>query len=167
MALTLNGIAQGYITDRVADVLRTAGLRHCLVDMGEIRALGPRRGGAAWRLGLEDPVFPGKVSRQMALMDGAVATSGAYGLRFDADGQFNHLFDPRTGECSCRYLSVSVFAPSATQADALSTALSLMPLEQARPVIERFAAGATFTMPDGSRVDLGRPMDPTATLAAR
>ena len=40
MGLTLNGVAQGYITDRVVDLLREAGIGSCLVDMGEIRTLG-------------------------------------------------------------------------------------------------------------------------------
>ena len=52
MALTLNGIAQGYITDRITEQLKQAGLEHALVDMGEIRSLGMAPGNRPWRVGL-------------------------------------------------------------------------------------------------------------------
>ncbi len=58
MAVTLNGIAQGYITDRVADLLRARGLRHVLVDLGEIRGLGRHPQGRAWIAGIKDPQAP-------------------------------------------------------------------------------------------------------------
>ncbi|GLI92757.1 hypothetical protein LMG27198_17490 [Methylocystis echinoides] len=54
MALTLNGIAQGYITDRVCDLLRREGVGHTMVDMGELRALDVRPDGSLWRVGLEN-----------------------------------------------------------------------------------------------------------------
>lgn len=53
MALTLNGIAQGYITDRAVEVLRQGGIGKSMVDMGEIRALGTRPDGSPWRVGIE------------------------------------------------------------------------------------------------------------------
>lgn len=154
MGVTLNGIAQGYVTDRVVELLRAAGLRHCLVDMGETRALGSRADGTPWRVGLEDPVFPGQVSQHIGLSGRAIATSGGYGLQFDPDGRFNHLFDPRTGECSSTFLSVSVIAPTATLADGLSTALCLASAEQARAVAGRFGVHAFLTLRDASRLEL-------------
>ncbi|MFX4396911.1 FAD:protein FMN transferase, partial [Acinetobacter baumannii] len=56
----------------------------------------------------------------------AVSTSGAYGFRFDPSGRFNHLFDSATGACGHLYRSVTTIAETATAADALSTAFSLM-----------------------------------------
>ena len=55
MAVTLNGVAQGYITDRVADLLRGRGFDNVLVELGEIRALGPPPGRTPWRAGIADP----------------------------------------------------------------------------------------------------------------
>ncbi|WP_299623244.1 FAD:protein FMN transferase, partial [Pelagibius sp.] len=55
MALTFNGIAQGYIADRVATLLRARGLTDVLIDMGEIAALGRRPDGTAWRAGIALP----------------------------------------------------------------------------------------------------------------
>lgn len=127
-AITLNGIAQGYATDRVVEQLRQAGLSTTLVNMGEIRAIGARPEGAPWRVGLADPDRPGVLTETIDLIDRAVATSAGAGFRFDSKGRFTHLFDPTTGHSPSRYRTVSVIAPTATEADALSTAFSLMPL---------------------------------------
>jgi len=126
MGLTLNGVAQGYITDRVVSLLREAGVTSSLVDMGEIRALGPRPDGRPWQAALADA--PGHA---VGLVDKAVATSAADGFRFDADGRCNHLFHPATGRCADPATSLTVVAPTAAAADALSTAFALMDRETA------------------------------------
>jgi len=156
MAITLNGIAQGYITDRVVDLLRAQGVTSSLVSVDEVRAIGPMPSGAPWSVGLENPRAPGNIVDHVALIDRAVGTSGGYGTQFDAAGRFNHIFNPADGRTSWRYLSVSVIAPDAMTADALSTAFSLMPLERAEPVVAMLGLQAYFTRPDGSRVMQGR-----------
>lgn len=125
-AITLNGIAQGYATDRIVDMLRGAGLSTTLVNMGEVRAIGAGPNGAPWRVGLADPDTPGTLTETIDLIDRAVATTAGAGFRFDSAGRFTHLFDPRTGRSPALYRTVSVIAPTATEADALSTAFSLM-----------------------------------------
>ena len=132
--ITLNGIAQGYATDRVVDMLRTAGLSTTLVNMGEIRAIGTGPEGKPWRVGLADPDRSGALTETIDLIDRAVATSAGAGFRFDAKGRFTHLFDPATGLSPALYHTVSVIAPTATEADALSTAFSLMPAPRIREI---------------------------------
>ena len=131
----MNGIAQGYATDRVVDMLRKAGLSTSLVDMGEVRAIGARPDGAAWHVGLADPDRPGALAGTVDLVDRAVATTAGAGFRFDASGRFTHLFDPATGRSPSAFRMVSVVAPTATEADALSTAFSLMSLPRIRDVV--------------------------------
>jgi len=152
MSLTLNGIAQGYITDRVAELLLNSGIEQALVDMGEIRALGERPDGGPWEVGLEDATSPDRIAQTVPMRNLAVATSGGYGTRFDLAGRFNHIFDPVNGMTSSRYLSVSVMTPRATDADALSTAFSLMPLERTQQLVSKLGITAYFTLPDGSRL---------------
>ncbi|WP_448190677.1 FAD:protein FMN transferase [Azospirillum sp. sgz301742] len=123
MAVTLNGIAQGFITDRVADRLSAAGIRNVLLDLGETRALGPRGDGLPWRVGIGDPNRPEGLLRTLEMSGRAVASSGGYGTVFDRLGRFHHLFDPATGLPARRWAGVSVLADTATAADALSTAL--------------------------------------------
>jgi len=125
MALTLNGIAQGYITDRIVALLRDAGVTSSLVDMGENRAIGANAQGAPWRVGLaqsEDAAYPDTV---LEITNRAVATSAGAGFQFDPAGHFRHILDPRTGLSARRYSRVSVVAEDAATADALSTAFSL------------------------------------------
>jgi FAD:protein FMN transferase len=124
MGLTLNGIAQGYITDRVLEKLRSSGIESCLVDMGEIRTLGDKPDGHPWSVAVEDA--SGKTSSSLLVANKAVATSGAYGFRFDAQGICNHLFNPRTGGCAAPSRAITVVSQQATAADALSTAFTLM-----------------------------------------
>ncbi|HEY0329132.1 MAG TPA: FAD:protein FMN transferase [Rhodopseudomonas sp.] len=133
--LTLNGIAQGFATDKVVALLRGAGLSTTLVDMGEIRAIGARPDGAPWRIGLADPDQVGVLTETIEIVDRAVATSAGAGFRFDHEGRFTHLFDPKTGRSPSRYRSVSVLAPTATEADALSTAFSLLPRETIERIV--------------------------------
>lgn len=126
MAVTLNGIAQGFITDRVAELLRREGMDSVLVNLGEIRGVGRHPDGRAWQVGLEDPFDRSRIARKLEIGDNAVATSAGHGMTFDAGGRYHHLLDPHTGLSNHRFESVSVVAPTATAADALSTAMAGM-----------------------------------------
>jgi thiamine biosynthesis lipoprotein len=127
MALTLNGVAQGFVTDRCSAVLGSYGFSHMLVDMGEPRAVAAKPDGSAWQIGLADPRDPNRALHTLSVFDQAVATSGGYGTMLDAAGLYTHLINPHTGHTAPAYESVTVVAPNATQADALSTALALIP----------------------------------------
>jgi len=141
MALTLNGIAQGYATDRVVDILRSGGIDSSLVDMGEPRAMGSRPSGGPWRVGIADPLHPDRIGETLNVVGQAIATSGAYGFRFDPRGRFNHLLDPRTGASAHLYRSVTTVMPTATAADALSTAFSLMPVATIARTLQQLGEG--------------------------
>jgi FAD:protein FMN transferase len=153
MRLTLNGVAQGYVTDRVSEILRDHGCDRILLDMGcsELRASGRRVDGHPWRVGLADPRQPETLAVTLDLCDRALCTSGGYGTKFEPSGRFHHLFDPATGASAHHYIAVSVFAASAMVADALSTALYTTPPERGALLLERFpGASALLTRPDGS-----------------
>lgn len=137
MAVTLNGIAQGYVTDKVVDLLRAHGVSHSLVDMGEARAIGSRPDGHPWEVGIADPDVVGQTKTVLPIVDRAVSTSGGYGCQFDSGARFNHLFDPKSGGCARRYRSVTTVSRSATAADALSTAFSLMPQDGIQSLLPR------------------------------
>jgi len=157
MAITLNGVAQGYITDHVVDLLRGEGITQTLVDMGEVRGVGNHPSGRPWAVGIADPDRPERARETLPIVNQAVATSGAYGFRFDRTGRFNHLFNPKTGASAYSYRSVSVIAPTATAADALSTAFSLMPVADIDRVLAAIGEGAAhLIMPDGQIVVRGR-----------
>lgn len=118
MALTLNGIAQGYVTDRITEMLTRGGMIRVLVHMGEIRAIGRHGHGRPWRVGL-----PG--GRTLDLHGMAVAVSSANGTRFSP--LCHHLFDPAAVRSARAAGDVVIMAPTATLADALSTACAVVP----------------------------------------
>jgi thiamine biosynthesis lipoprotein len=152
MAVTLNGIAQGYITDRVGALLRERGFEHVLVSMGEELALGPKWDGSSWSIGIRNPRDPSAILTEVGMTRGAVATSGGYGYQFDPAGRFTHILDPKTGQPARRWASVTVVADNATLADGLSTALSIASREliptilggKARAYLVPFGAEDTF-----------------------
>ena len=153
MGLTLNGIAQGYVTDRVTDILRERGCDRTLANMGcsEIRAVGRHSDGRPWRVGLADPRQPDIVAVSLDLLDRSVCTSGGYGTKFEASGRFHHLFDPVTGDSANHYIAVSVFAAEAMVADALSTALYVTPPQRGAAILASFPdVSAMATLPDGN-----------------
>src|SRR5215475_2583907 len=158
MGLTLNGIAQGYLTDRTADILRVNGCDRVLADMGrsEILLVGCRPDGQAWRIALADPLASERVAVTLELADRCVSTSGGYGTKFEATGRHHHLFDPTTGASAGHYIAVSVVAVSAMVADALSTALYVTPTERSGRLLAAFPDALVLaTLPDGSRHQLG------------
>ena len=138
MAITLNGIAQGYITDRVATLLQDAGMTDVLLDIGEVRALGRHPDGRPWHVGLRRAAEPEMVVRTVKLTHRAVATSAGIASPFDASGRHHHLFDPATGRPARAARQVSVIAPRATMADALSTALAVSSPGSAATYAARF-----------------------------
>jgi thiamine biosynthesis lipoprotein len=120
MALTLNGIAQGYVADRITAMLEAEGLTDVLVNTGEFRALGGQPSGGAWPVKLAQ-------GGAVALASRALATSAPMGTQFDAAGTYGHILDPRTGlTAPPRWAGISVSSGSAALADALSTAACLM-----------------------------------------
>lgn len=157
MAITLNGLAQGYVTDRVADRLRAAGFDDILVDLGEARALGRHADGHAWHAAVRDPRDPMRTLIELPLgnepgVASALATSAGEGTRFGADPRIHHLFDPRTGQSANHYLSVSVAAPRATLADGLSTALAVMPPAAAQALLVTYPSVRAYLLTADGRL---------------
>ena len=124
MALTLNGIAQGFAADRLAEVAARHRLAEVLIDAGEVRALGT----SGWQARIETPA--GERLRELTLRGRALATSAPFGTRIGPAGDRAHILGPR-GQ-GPRWALVSVSADSAAVADALSTAAVLME----RPAID-------------------------------
>jgi thiamine biosynthesis lipoprotein len=156
MAITLNGIAQGYMTDRITDRLKRLGFDNVLVHLGEYRGLGGREDGDPWRIGLADPFGRGVVE-VVDLRDRAIATSSPKGtvLASDDQGDIGHLLDPRTGKAVRYWQSVSVIAKRAVIADGLSTAIAIAPPDAAADLLtEGGGERAILLGADGQRIAL-------------
>lgn len=148
MALSFNGIAQGYITDRIADLLKAEGLSNAIVKMGEIQALGSDANGKPWEISVAN-YGKNNTDRKVQLGERAIATSSGSGTTFD--GSISHILDPRSGRpAQSRWRQVSITHSSATIADGLSTAAVLMEQMELLYLAERFkSAGIIATGIDG------------------
>lgn len=159
--LDFSAIAKGYTVDAVADLLKSSGIEHYLVEVGgELRAGGHKQNGDLWRIAIEKP-SPLNVSLEqmpleqapfeqrpleqivqqvIALQDAAVATSGDYRNYFEKNGKrYSHTIDPRTGYPVDHGLaSVTVIEKTALRADALATAMMVMGHEDSLMLAEEY-----------------------------
>lgn len=124
MAIDFGGIGKEYAVDRVFEMAAEHGIDDILVDFGhDLRVRGEPPETGPWRIGLEDPLDPGRCWGGVDLRDRAVCSSGDYFRHALVDGKtYGHIIDPRSGfpvDNGCR--SVTVIAPTCTEAGILST----------------------------------------------
>lgn len=158
MGVTLNSIGQGFVADRIADMLSARGFAHVYADLGEIRLIGNNPDGSPWRIGLRDPKDPARYGRVLDLEDIGLAVSGGYGTPFEETGRYNHIFDPRTGLSADKMTAIAVTAPSAMIANGLATSIYVAGRDQARRILAAYpSAKAVVTTADdewlGSQAD--------------
>ena len=141
--INLGSIGKGYAIDRAVDVIRghwapTAALVHG--GQSSLFALGspPGRFGGRWEIALRNPFNPDSPLGTLRLRNRALGTSGGAFQNFVIDGRsYGHILDPRTGRPANGPASVTVLAPTAAEADALSTAVYLLGPEAARELSAR------------------------------
>lgn len=164
--INLNSVGKGYALDRGAEVLRSFGVNDFLGHGGQSSVLA---GGApqytndgkpagAWIVGVGHPLRPDRRLAELIVGDRAVGTSGAGFQFFRHEGKrYGHILDPRTGLPAEGVFSVTVVAPSAAEADALSTAFYVLGCEGAeRYCSTRPDVGFLMLLPSagGSAVEL-------------
>lgn len=136
MGLSLDGIAKGSIADAASTLLLRLGVTNHLINAGgDIVAHGQKSANQPWTVAVENPQSTIRRATPYAevlpLRQGAVATSGSYEIYYDKSREHHHIINPASGSSPILVSSVSVLAPTATEADALATALSVMPPHEA------------------------------------
>lgn len=158
LALDLGGIGKGYAVDRAIAVLASAGIRHAVVNAGgsTIVAIGAPPGLDGWPVELGARVSG---HRTLLLRDEAVSTSQQRLRRLPfAPGAFGEIIDPWRGAPIEHETSISVVTTSATSADALSTTLLLLPVQDGKRLLAQFSpASALWISPAGELRDSFRP----------
>ena len=149
--IDVNGIAQGYSVDVLADYLESTGVRNYLVEVGgEIRARGHKPSGGPMRIGIESPVEelmePAIMQRIVEISEGALTTSGSYRKFYESQGKkISHIIDPFTGYSAVTDLiSVSVYAADAITADGFDNAILMMGLKKGLRFVEKHKKLAAF-----------------------
>ncbi|MBS2016005.1 MAG: FAD:protein FMN transferase [Deltaproteobacteria bacterium] len=137
--ISLGGIAKGYAVDKAAAVLEKAGLTSFFVQAGgDLYAKGRKPDGHEWQAGIRDP--RGVDSKWFALIplsDHAFSTAGDYERSYIVDGKrFHHIIDPRTGFPATACRSVTIWAPTALQADEIDDAVFILGPEKGMALVE-------------------------------
>ena len=149
MGVTLNSIGQGFIADRIADMLGERGFRHVYADLGETRLIGGHPEGRPWRIGLRDPKDPVHFGRTLDLEDIGLAVSGGYGTAFEETGRYHHIFDPRTGLSAGKMTAIAVTAPSAMIANGLATSIYVAGREHAAKMLTAYPGAKAVITTEG------------------
>ncbi|MFQ5651151.1 MAG: FAD:protein FMN transferase [bacterium] len=154
MKLDLGGIAKGYAIDRAAFVLNQNGIQNFLINAGgDIYACGTKYGHQKWTVGLQHPRKQAELLATFEAQDVAVATSGDYERYKLINGKrYHHLIDPHTGFPADQNQSVTVFAPSAEQADVWATYLFIAGAKHDLKAMQRHPVRAIFVRAAGDIV---------------
>ncbi|HUW53509.1 MAG TPA: FAD:protein FMN transferase [Rhodanobacter sp.] len=136
MAVTLDGLAKGYVIDQGIAALRAAGIEHALVDAGgDVRAISGNDVNHQWHVGIVDPGNIDRIASVVTLRNAALGTSGNYRIFYSSDKKLFHVINPHTGYSPLNYSSVTVMAETSVDADAMSVAAASMPLPRLREVM--------------------------------
>lgn len=134
MAIDLGGIAKGYASDQVAELLREKGVESAILSLGgNVYGVGTKPGGEKWEVALANPLDANDYCGLISISDQAVVTSGGYQRYFEENGKtYHHIIDPKTGyPAENELLSVTILCENGAKADVLSTALFVMGPEDA------------------------------------
>lgn len=134
MEIDLGGIAKGYTSDKVMEIMREEGVEHALINLGgNVKTLGRKPDGSDWNVAVTDPKNAEDLIGGVRTSDKAVITSGGYQRYFEKDGTaYHHIIDLSTGYPADSGLSsVTIVSEDGTLADGLSTSLFIMGLDKA------------------------------------
>ena len=148
--IDLGAIGKGYALDRAADVLRSHGIAHALLDAGgsTIVAMGAPPGQTGWLVHLRDP--SNKVDPQVILADSSVSTSEQTPPSLLERASAGHIIDPNKGVPVKTPFAVSAVANSGTASDALSTTLLLVGPERGKELVKNvMGVAAIWVSSDG------------------
>jgi len=164
--LDLGGYGKGLALDDAAAVLRDAGIESALLNFGgHVLALGAPPGEPGWIVELAHPVTRDRGVAELVLHDASLSTSSNAERGFTLGRKhFGHVLDPRTGRPAPWRAAVSVLAPSAAAADALSTALLVVGRRRARSLVP---AGAEFVALEARGEGRARLARGSPSLASR
>ena len=161
MKLGLGGIGQGYIADKVKELLFSKGCTSGIVNVsGDINAWGRQQDGNPWTVGIVNPLNKNKVFATFPLEDSAVETSGNYEKYVIFNGiRYSHIIDPRTGYPAQGVVSVSVFAKQTEIADALATGIFVMGVEVGIDLVNQLKGVECIMVDDKGKIHSSKGID--------
>jgi FAD:protein FMN transferase len=161
MKLGLGGIGQGYIADKIKDLLLSKGCTSGIVNVsGDINAWGYQTTGKPWTVAIVNPMNKSKVFATFPLENSAVETSGSYEKFVVFDGKrYSHIIDPRTGYPAQGVVSVSVFAKQTEIADALATGIFVLGVDVGLNLVNQLKGIGCIIVDDKGEIHTSKNID--------
>lgn len=134
MKIDLGGIAKGYAADAIADYFETQNISRAIINLGgNVFAFGEKIDGTPWNIGIQDPTTQEEnaIASVQTSKNTAIVTSGIYQRYFEQDGKiYHHILNPFDGyPIDNNLLSVTVLTDKSIKADALSTSMFALGIE--------------------------------------
>ncbi len=153
--IDVGAVAKGYAVEKAAKAMELEGLSGWVINAGgNVRTIGEKADGGKWNVGITKPFSDSENEITLKIGGGlSVVTSGSYQRYYIVNGKnYNHIIDPGTLFPAEKYLSVTVVTSDSGLADALSTALFIMDIDEGKTLLEKFPdAEAFWILPDGTR----------------
>lgn len=161
MKLGLGGIGQGYIADKVKELLQSKGCNSGLVNVsGDINTWGKQPNGELWTVGIVNPMNKNKVFATFPLDNSAVETSGNYEKFVTFNGiRYSHIIDPRTGYPATGIVSVSVFSKQTEIADALATGIFVLGVDVGLDLVNQLKGIQCIIVDDKGKIHASKGID--------
>ncbi len=161
MKLGLGGIGQGYIADKVKELLISKGCISGIVNVsGDINTWGKQIDGKPWTVAIVNPMNKNKVFATFPLEDTAVETSGSYEKFVIFNGiRYSHIIDPRSGYPAQGVISVSVFAKQTEIADALATGIFVLGVEVGLDLVNQLKGIECIIVDDKGKIHSSKGID--------
>ena len=161
MKLGLGGIGQGYIADKIKDLLLSKGCTSGIVNVsGDINAWGYQTTGKPWIVAIVNPMNKNKVFATFPLENSSVETSGSYEKFVVFDGKrYSHIIDPRTGYPAQGVVSVSVFAKQTEIADALATGIFVLGVDVGLNLVNQLKGIGCIIVDDKGEIHTSKNID--------
>lgn len=161
MKLGLGGIGQGYIADKIKELLISKGCISGIVNVsGDINTWGKQSDGKLWTVGIVNPMNKNKIFATFPIENSAVETSGSYEKYVIFNGiRYSHIIDPRTGYPAKGIVSVSVFAKQTEIADALATGIFVLGVDVGLDLVNQLKGIECIIVDDKGKIHSSKGID--------
>jgi len=149
MSLDLGGIGKGIALEGLAEEFRQRGVESAFLSFGEssVTVIGSHPHGPAWPVGIANMLHPETAAHTFSLRDASLSTSGTTPFNETGGPQnLGHIINPRDGRPIAGYRTLSVTAPSAIDAEVLSTALLVIPEVERADILAGYPGAAAIEM---------------------
>jgi thiamine biosynthesis lipoprotein len=161
MKLGLGGIGQGFIADKVKELLAAKGCTSGIINVsGDINAWGKQPDGKPWTVGIVNPLNKNKIFATFPLENSSVETSGNYEKFVVFNGiRYSHIIDTRTGYPATGVASVSVFAKQTEIADALATGIFVLGVDVGLDLVNQLKGIECIIVDDKGKIHSSKGID--------